>query len=206
MKIKHQNILNFVYFICLFGPVFYWTWAIFTANLGAEPIVKLNTQSGYVGLCLLLVNLVLGALIFFKPSWLVKLKFFLVRRRSLGIFSGIYVLLHFLSYLGKESFEAKGFEQIITKKYLFFGFSAAALVWILTLTSNDLSVRILSFKKWKKVHRLVYLAFVLFTIHVLSIEKGNIPLLLILIAPVALLECSRFTQELRQKRIGLRRD
>lgn len=179
-------------------PFLYWVVGVFQAWLGVEPLVKINTQSGYVVLILLLINLLIGAVHALKWFDIKYYRFLYLERRSIGIACGFYVILHFLTYLAKESFLPKGWEQILTKNYLTAGTIAAIILLILTLTSNDISTRFLK-KNWKKLHRLVYLAAFIMLFHVFQIEKANLVLILILISPVVLFELIRLAKNLISK-------
>ena len=197
MKSIAQKIFKFFLICAYIAPFVIWFYLGFTGGLGAEPVVKINSQSGYVTLILILLNLWLGALISMRVRWLQKIKWLLQERRSLGITTGLYVAFHFSSYLGKESFLPKAWEQLIAKTYLTFGLSAAVIIWLLTMTSNQFSVRKLTMKNWKRLHRLVYLASVAILFHVFSIEKGNIPLLLVLIIPLVPFQLFRLFKQLK---------
>ena len=190
--------LNLAIKIAIILPFLFWIFGIFNDWLGVEPIVKINTQSGYVVLILLLVNLLIGAIHALKWIDIKWYRFFHMSRRYIGVFCGLYAILHFFSYLGKESFLPKGWEQILTKNYLTFGASAAVIILILTFTSNNFSTRLLK-NKWKKLHRLVYLAGIVVLFHIFQIEKANLVLLGLLVSPAVLLEIIRLAKNLVQK-------
>ncbi len=174
-------------------PLIYWIWAIFNNSLGAEPVVKLNIQTGYTGLSFLLFNLLIGWIIWWKNKTVLRVvRPFVLERRWLGIFTGFYLILHFMTYFAKEAFEPIAIEQIFTKTYLTFGFVALSILVVLTLTSNNISVRILKQKRWKILHRLVHVAFLVLFGHVFLIEKGNLPLLALMIFPLLSLQLIRF--------------
>lgn len=184
-------------------PFFYWIWGILFQSLGAEPVVKLNIQTGYTGLSFLLLNLMLGWVIWFKNKMLLKaLRLLILERRWLGISAGFYLTLHFVTYFAKEAFEASALTQLFTKTYLVFAFLAYCLIVLLMLTSNDFSVRVLKHKNWKKMHQLVHLAFVILMGHVFLIEKGNLLLLAAMIFPILLLQAWRFGSYLKQRFIS----
>jgi sulfoxide reductase heme-binding subunit YedZ len=122
-------------------------------------------------------------------------RFLHLERRAIGIATGFYVVQHFLTYLAKESFLPKGWEQIVTKNYLIAGSIAALIIIILTITSNNISTRLLK-QNWKKLHRLVYVSGVLMLFHIFLIEKANLVLLLLLVLPVGVLELIRFVRNL----------
>ena len=179
-------------------PFVYWTVGVFQGWLGVEPLVKINTQSGYVVLILLQVNLLIGvihALKIFDIKWY---QFLYLSRRYLGIMCGIYVIQHFFTYLAKESFLTKGWFQIITKNYLIAGTLSAIIILILMLTSNNLSSRLLK-KKWKSLHQLVYLAAVILLFHIFLIEKANLLLLVFIVVPIYSLQILRLYKNLKNK-------
>lgn len=184
------KLLNWTLKLAVVVPFFYWIAGIFLEWLGVEPLVKINTQSGYVVLILLLLNLLVGAIHDLKWFDLKWYRFIYMSRRYLGIACGFYVVLHFVTYLAKESFAAKGWEQIVTKNYLIAAAISATIILILALTSNNISMRVLK-KNWKRLHRLIYLASVTVLFHIFLIEKANLVLLAILILPVFILQVIR---------------
>jgi DMSO/TMAO reductase YedYZ heme-binding membrane subunit len=48
-------------------------------------------------------------------------------------------------------------------------------------------------KKWKSLHNLVHVSFVIMLFHIFLIEKANLILLALLVAPVILLQATRLT-------------
>lgn len=173
-------------------PLFYWTYLGFTGGLGAQPIVTINHQTGYVVLSLIVANLWLG--IFIRRKWLGPqwLRWIFSERRSLGVAAGLYGVLHFLSYMGKEAFEAKAFLQIFEKFYLTMGFFALIIVVSMAATSNDFSVKNLGFQRWKLLHRMIHVASLFILVHIFLIEKGNIPLMVLLAVPLVPFQVFRF--------------
>lgn len=180
-------------------PFLFWVIGIFSEWLGAEPLVKINTQSGYVVLIFLLVNLLVGAVHSLQWIDIKWYRFIHMSRRYIGVCCGIYAILHFITYLAKESFLPKGWEQIVTKNYLIAGSTAAFIILVLTLSSNNFSTRLLK-NKWKKLHRLVYVAGFIVLFHIFQIEKANLLLLAALVAPVVLLESLRLISFIKSKR------
>ena len=191
--------LNWTIKLACILPFLYWVAGVFLLWLGAEPLVKINTQSGYVILILLLVNLIIG--VFKSLNWfsIKYYQFLAMSRRYLGVCCGFYVVLHFVTYLAKESFLPKGWEQIVTKNYLIAGSIAALILLILTLTSNNFSVRLLK-KKWKIIHNAVHIAFFVMLAHVFQIEKANLLLLALLVWPVMILQLIRVIKNLIKRK------
>lgn len=183
-----SNIFRFL----LLVPGFYWTYLILFSDLGADPAKNLNHKAGEIALYYILLNLLLGILIGFKVKFPVKLRFLLLNRRYLGVLSFLVLVSHVFLYFAMESFEAQAIEQIFTKNYLIFGSLAFSILLILAFTSNDFSVRRLTIKVWKRLHRFVYLASLFFSIHILLIEKADLIKYGLILGTLWLLQISRF--------------
>ena len=65
-------------------------------------------------------------------------------------------------------------EQMWTKTYLIVATLAWIIMFILALTSNNFSVKKIGARNWKKLHRIVYLATIFITLHVMLIEKTDL--------------------------------
>lgn len=169
---------NKLFRTCLFLPIFYWTYLIFFGSLGADPAKFLNHKTGTMALYFLLANLAIGILLSLSKTipfkWPSLLRFLLQERRWLGVFTFVFLVFHLGLYWAMEGFEAKGFVQMYTKTYLILGSLAWILMFILAITSNNYSVKKLGGKKWKWVHRCVYVASALVTAHILLIEKTDL--------------------------------
>ena len=190
--------LNWTIKLATILPFLYWIVGVNQAWLGVEPLVKINSQSGYVVLILLQVNLLVGAIHALHVTDIKWYRFLQMSRRFLGVMCGFYVVLHFLTYLAKESFLPKGWTQIVTKTYLIAGSSSALILLVLALTSNNFSTRLLK-KNWKRLHRIIYLASIILLFHIFLIEKANLLLLLIIVVPVLLMQFIRVIKLLNEK-------
>lgn len=158
-------------YILLAVPAVDLIYKLLTNQLGAQPADHLNKSLGEITIYLLLGNLYWGAylaLIKRPPRWLIKLH---PLRRPLGVACFIYAVLHFSFFFIKEGDLALAGNELLSKTYLKFGLGALLILAALAMTSNNLSVRKLKMKRWKNLHRFVYLGFVLATIHILLIEK-----------------------------------
>lgn len=171
MTIKVQN---WIFKLSLTIPFFYWLYLMFLTDLGGDPAKKLNHKTGEMAFYFLVANLVIGVLIALKVKMPNPLRFLYLNRRFLGIITFFYLVMHLSFYLAMEGFEFKAIEQMYTKLYLIFATAAWVLFLILTLTSNDLSVKKLTLKKWKMLHKVVYVGFALVAAHVLLIEKTDL--------------------------------
>ncbi|MBX3019203.1 MAG: ferric reductase-like transmembrane domain-containing protein [Bdellovibrionaceae bacterium] len=180
-------------------PLVYWIYLIFADRLGADPAKTLNHLMGEVALYFLLLNLLVGAALAFVRARPVGLRALVLTRRFLGVWTFVILCGHVFLYLAYEGFEAKAFEQMISKPYLMFGSLAFLLLGLLAATSNDFSVRRLGGRDWKNIHRAVHLAAFLVTAHVLSIEKADLVKFGTLFALLWSVQLVRFVVSLRRR-------
>lgn len=91
------------------------------------------------------------------PRWL------LVNRRYLGVAAFAYTLLHAVVYIWRKA-DLAGIVEEALYVGMWTGWIAFALMALLAVTSNDVSVRLLR-RAWKSLHRWVYAAAVLTYLH-----------------------------------------
>lgn len=140
-------------------------------NLGANPIEKITRTTGYWTLTLLLITLTVTPLRRLSGwSWLVRL------RRMLGLFAFFYASLHFATYLVLDQFFdiASIAKDIVKRPYITVGFPAFMLLIPLAVTSNDNMIRRLGGKRWRLLHRLVYLSAIGGVIHYWWLVKKDL--------------------------------
>lgn len=166
--------LSKLFRVAILLPALYWGYLIYAGEVGADPAKTLNHKAGDIALYYLLLNLAIGALISFSFRFPPFLRFLLVNRRFLGVVTFLYLVGHLFFYLVMEGLEPQAFTQIFSKLYLALGFSAWLILLLLALTSNNFSVRRLGGRRWKLIHRSVYVASALATVHVLLIEKADL--------------------------------
>lgn len=131
-------------------------------RLGANPIAEALNRLGLTALIFLVAALACTPLkTLFGWTWPVRL------RRMLGLFGFFYALLHLSTYVGlDQAFDARAILADITKrKFIYIGFTAFLLLIPLAATSTAASVRRLGFVRWKRLHRLAYVATALGVIH-----------------------------------------
>ncbi len=143
---------------------------IYGNDLGPDPAQKLSIETGEWTLRFLLITLAI------TPFRQITNRVSFIRyRRMLGLFALFYASLHFLSWmiflLGFRLFAIM--EELIERPYITVGFSAYLILLVLGVTSPKAMVRKLG-KNWKRLHRLVYVAAILGTIHLLWILRSNI--------------------------------
>jgi sulfoxide reductase heme-binding subunit YedZ len=89
-------------------------------------------------------------------------------RRTLGLFAFFYAFLHLFAYfvIGQKLNLKDCWTDAIFQRSRFAGWAALILLVPLAVTSTDGMVRRVGAKRWKWMHRLVYLALALAVAHV----------------------------------------
>jgi sulfoxide reductase heme-binding subunit YedZ len=142
-----------------------------SGRLGADPIAQALNLLGLTALILLVASLACTPLkTVFGWTWPIRI------RRELGLFAFFYAALHVLTYAGIDQSLDVGaiFADVVKRKFIFVGFTAFVLLVPLALTSTQDSVKRLGFVKWKRLHRLVYVAAILAAIHFLWRVKADL--------------------------------
>src|SRR5215831_1990830 len=162
---------------------------VFVGSLAPIPIMIwrcTHGQLGYLALTFLVASLLCTPLrIVTGWSWGIRL------RRILGLFAFSYASLHFLTYLlVDQSLNLRAvFDDIRKRNFILVGFLAFVLLVPLAITSTNKMVRRLGFVRWKRLHRLVYLAGGLGAIHFIWRVKADLrePLVFSSLLTIALL-------------------
>ena len=97
-------------------------------------------------------------------------------RRMLGLFAFFYACLHFGTWLfldPRENTISAIWEDILKRRYITVGMLAFAAMIPLAVTSTSGWVRRLTFKRWQKLHRLVYLTAIAAVIHYSWLVKSD---------------------------------
>ncbi len=144
--------------------------AYVTNNLTVNPVQAAQQRTGDIAVILLLLSLACTPLntLFGLPG-LLKL------RRPLGLYAFFYASLHLLIYAGWDySFDFRqAAATVVEKRYLLVGMAALFLLSLLALTSHNYWKKKMR-QRWKKLHRLVYLAAGLVVLHVAWVTKGDV--------------------------------
>lgn len=154
-------------------------------HLGANPIERILRRTGFWTLTMLTLTMAVTPLR--QLTWRVWIGRF---RRMLGLFAFFYGCLHFATYLVLDQFfDWPGIFKDITKRpYITVGFSAFVLMMPLAITSTDAMLRRLGGKRWRALHRLVYLITAAGVVHFWWLVKKDItePLIFALLLVLSL--------------------
>lgn len=142
----------------------------FAGNLGIDPVLELEHQTGRVALFFLVLSLACTPI-----SQFMKWKEPVRRRKALGLYGALYAFIHFGIFLSLDYGFDLGLvlEQITRRPYIIVGAIALLILVLLAFTSIGYIHRKLG-TNWKKIHRLVYILSPLVIIHYAMVVKGNL--------------------------------
>ncbi|MCF6280653.1 MAG: sulfoxide reductase heme-binding subunit YedZ [Candidatus Polarisedimenticolaceae bacterium] len=162
-------IKSVVFLLCL-SPAVWLAWQAFNDQLGANPVEVLTHQSGLWTLRFLLLTLAITPLRTLS-GWRYPGRL----RRMFGLYTFFYALLHFLIYLALDRalFFDDIWQDIAERPYIMIGFTTFLMLLPLAITSNNRSMKRLG-KRWKQLHRLVYLCGLGGVLHYLWLVKADL--------------------------------
>ncbi len=136
-------------------PLIWLAFQFATGGLGPNPIEALLNDLGYTAFVLLALTLsCTPAQLLLGWSWPIRI------RKLLGDFCFFYACLHLLTYaVLDQGLDFGGIASDVLKhKFIFLGMATWLLLLPLAITSTQGWQRRLGFRRWKRLHRLVYLA------------------------------------------------
>ena len=158
-----------IFFLSLI-PFIVIVYKIYFNQLGPEPVKEITHHTGEWTLIFICLTLAMSPL-----KRLTNLSIWISFRRMLGLFVFFYATLHMLTYViidYRLDFESIS-KDILTKKFIFVGFTAWVLLLPLVLTSSKKAVIFLK-DKWKKIHGLIYIIALLGVVHFIWLVKKDL--------------------------------
>jgi sulfoxide reductase heme-binding subunit YedZ len=162
----------FVFLLCLV-PALLLVWDWHKDALGPNPAENIIHTNGDWTIRFLLITLSITPLRgLLGIPWLIQF------RRMLGLFAFFYGSLHLMSYLWLDQFFdwAGIWKDIYKRPFITVGFAAWLLMVPLALTSTAWSIRKLGGKRWRVLHRLIYLTALGGVIHFYWLVKSDVRL------------------------------
>ncbi len=158
-------------FVACLVPLGLLLWRALAGGLGANPIEAITHATGDWTLRLLLVTLAITPLRRLS-GWNRAIAF----RRMLGLFAFFYGTLHLLTYLWLDKFFAWAdiVHDIPKRPFITVGVAAFTLMVPLALTSTAGAIRLLGGRRWRALHRLVYVSAVLGVVHYWWLVKADV--------------------------------
>src|SRR5271167_4192600 len=157
-----------VIYIVGFLPAVWWFWLGVTDRLGADPMRVLEHALGLWALRFLIASLTITPLRQLASVNLLRY------RRALGLLAFYYAFLHLTTYLVLDQgldFDAI-WADILKRLYITIGMACFIVLLPLAVTSNNLAIRRLGAKAWRRLHLFVYLAAILAALHFLMSVKS----------------------------------
>ena len=159
-----------VLFVVALLPFGWLVYGVATDQLGANPAEYLIRATGDWTLRFLCVVLAVTPLrVISKTPALARF------RRMLGLFTYAYVVLHLLSYSWFDmGFDVADIARDIAKRpFILVGFSGFVLLTPLAATSFNRAIKALGAKRWKWLHKAVYLIAGLGLLHFFWMRAGK---------------------------------
>lgn len=181
-------------------PLLLLIWDAFAGNLSFNPIQDITLRTGKTALVLLVLSLAAtpaNTLFGFRQA--IKV------RRPLGVYAFMYAVLHLAIFVGLDY----GFDfriiwlELVEKRYVLAGFAAFLILLPLALTSTKGWQKRLG-RRWKSLHKWVYLAGVLVAVHFIWLDKDHAGEPVFWAAGIALLLIARI-KPVRQALVRARR-
>ena len=184
-------------FLLALLPVGLTEWKAISGELSANLIKDITEETGIWTLRFILLTLAITPLRKIS-GWAPVARF----RRMIGLFAFFYGSLHFFTYIYLDQFFA--FDEILQdvakRPFITVGFAAFSIMIPLALSSPNFIAKWMSGKKWKLLHRLVYLTALGGVIHYLWLVKADRQRPLIYGALLAALLGYRLWDYLRSRR------
>jgi sulfoxide reductase heme-binding subunit YedZ len=164
----------------------------------ADPLKYILHHLGFTASVILAIVLTLSPLRVIFPKWRIALV--LQRhRRLIGVSAFVYASLHVTSHFLYEGGFAT-FARDYKKPFIAVGVIAFSILFVLAITSLNAAVRWLGARRWKWVHRLVYVAAALVVYHQISARKIFPEQVLWIFLPLVALELIRIARQIKFRR------
>lgn len=144
-------------------------WAAWTGGLSVNPIQEIEQRLGRAALYFLVASLAVTPL-----TTLTGWRALPPRRRALGLYAFLYASLHFAVFAALDyGFDLTEILRLTGEKpFILLGFSAGLLLVPLAITSFNYFMRKMG-KRWKQLHRLIYLIAPIVVVHYGWAKKGT---------------------------------
>jgi len=157
-------------FVAALMPALWIAYQAFADELGARPVTEAIHQAGDWALRFLFITLAIT-----PAQRILHYPRIILARRTLGVASAGYALLHLSLYILDQHFDLfKVATEIVLRIYLLIGALALTGLIALASTSTDAAISRLGSARWNLLHRLVYGIAVLGAVHFFIQSKLNI--------------------------------
>ena len=157
-------------FVALFAPAAWTLGELLSGALGTRPVMEVVRAMGLWTIRLLFVSLAITPLRR-ALDWprLIQV------RRMVGVAAFAYLVAHFLGYVVDQRLDlAKVASEIALRFYLTLGFGGLMILAALAATSTDAMLRRLGGRDWRRLHRWVYVAGTIASVHFFMQSKFDV--------------------------------
>ena len=173
-------------FAASLAPFFLLAWALYTGNVGADPLNEITHATGDWALRFLVITLMVTP-IRRLTGWNGVIRF----RRMVGLFVFFYGCVHLLIFIAFDRLASLNFPsllspatyavlarsiggEIVKRPYINVGFISWVCMLLLALTSTTGMIRRMGGKRWQALHRLVYVSAIAGVLHYWWLVKADI--------------------------------
>ncbi|MGD0814385.1 MAG: ferric reductase-like transmembrane domain-containing protein [Verrucomicrobiota bacterium] len=169
-----ENDLRFAKFLVLVNaavPGALLGWDAWHHKLGANPVNFAILTTGMSTLVFLMLTLLVTPV-----RKITGLNWIISFRRTLGLYAFFYACLHFLIFFSLDrSFSISStLSEMVKRKYLMVGIAGLLVMVPLAVTSTNAMIKRLGGKRWRALHRLVYVAAIAGVIHYYMQVKADV--------------------------------
>ena len=166
---KQLSAIKVALFLASLLPFANMAWLTVQGEL-TEPLEYITHQTGDWALYFLCITLAVTPLRRFTGwNWVIRL------RRMLGLFCFFYALLHFTTFLWFDHFFdwSAMWKDVLKRPFITVGFIAFLMLVPLAATSTNGMVKRLGGKRWRWLHRLIYVIAPLAILHFWWMKAGK---------------------------------
>lgn len=183
MRFFRKQAFQIALHVACLVPLALLLWAYTQNALTVNPIQEITSRTGKTAIVLLVLTLACTPV-----NTLFGIKRVIAFRRPLGLYAFFYASLHFLTFVALDYGLRWDLikQAVVEKRFVLAGFSAFLLLTPLAITSTKGWMRRMG-RRWKVLHRCIYVAALLAVLHYLWLVKSDIREPLVYAAIVVLL-------------------
>jgi methionine sulfoxide reductase heme-binding subunit len=156
-------------------PLAWIIWMVVLGDVGiglnANPVEMVNRYLGDWALRFILITLSITPIVK-VTGWATPVRF----RRMIGLFAFAYAFLHLANYIVADQFFnwADVWADIMKRTYITVGMATFVILLALAITSPKVAIKRLGIKRWRVLHRSIYVAGIGAVLHYWMMVKADL--------------------------------
>ncbi len=156
-------------------PLAWIIWMVVLGDVGiglnANPVEMVNRYLGDWALRFILITLGITPIVK-VTGWATPVRF----RRMIGLFAFAYAFLHLANYIVADQFFnwADVWADIMKRTYITVGMATFVILLALAITSPKVAIKRLGIKRWRVLHRSIYVAGIGAVLHYWMMVKADL--------------------------------